>query len=136
MSMLELPDKQFMQLYLRVIELRFPTSQERRRYENCMKYRDRITPEEFAEIKRRIDKYDNTVRINRKKAKRLRDDNKVDWEGIEDAILMKKETFNVRLLVDDVEQVWPVTAFSYKAAKQMAIDAAIGDGKATTVKVL
>lgn len=130
MGILELPDQEFVKAYLRIVEVRFPTKSERRRYENIMQFRPRISKQDAARMQARLDVFDKRVRIKRKKGQQLRDieSNQVDWGGIEEKVFESKQTFEVPILVDGEEKKWPITAFSMKEARQMAIKGAYETG--------
>lgn len=114
---IELPDREFLHAYFRVIEVRLPTEAEKRRYENIINSRKKISKEESDVMLSRLAKYDGAVRINKKKEK------------------IEKQKFSVRLQVDGEEVTWMIYAFSMKEARKMAIDAAKENG-AFTVRVL
>ena len=130
MGILELPDHEFVQVYLKIIETRFPTKSERRRYENIQKYRPRISKQDADVMMARLAVFDRKVRIKRKKGQQLRDieSNQVDWGGIEEKVFESKQTFDVPLLVNGEEKRWPVTAFTMREARIMAIKAAYETG--------
>lgn len=134
MSLMELPDKEFIHLYLRVIATRLPTESEKRRYENCIKNRPRISIEEHSEMMKRLNKLDKQIRIKKVKSSKLRESDKVDWNQVE-AKVEEKQVFDVRMLIDGEEVIIPTTGFTYEGAKKLAIQAAYDNG-ATFVKAI
>lgn len=129
MGILELPDKEFLSAYLKIIGVRFPTKSERRRYENIQKHRPRISKADHDHMMARLAAFDKKVRIKTRKNQRLRDEgNSVDWQNITEKVFESKRDFLVPLLVNGEEKKWPVTAFSMKDAQDMAIKAAYETG--------
>ena len=130
MGILELPDHEFLKVYLRAIAVRMPTDSERRRYENIQKYRPRISKQDYDAMMARLAVYDRKVRIKHRRGQRLKDieSDHVDWVGIENKVFEKKQNFVVPLLVNGEEKQWPVTAFTMEGARKLAIQAAYDTG--------
>jgi len=130
MGLMELPDREFATLYLRVIATRFPTEAERRRYENILRARPRISPEEHRVMLARLAMYDKKVRVKKIKSQRLADyeSGAVNWEAVDEKAFEVRREFIVRLSVDGEEVNWKVTAFTMKEARALAIKAAHDTG--------
>jgi hypothetical protein len=129
MGILELPDKEFLSAYLKIIEVRFPTKSEKRRYENIQRHRPRISKADHDHMMARLDKFDKKVRIKSRKNQRIKDEgNTIDWQNITERVFESKQDFQVPLLVDGEEKRWLVTAFSMKEAQNSALQSAYDTG--------
>lgn len=102
---LELPDIIFEKLYLKIIDERFPTALEKRRYNNILNCRPRISEKEATTMKSRLDGFLKKIRIKKVKETKLREE---------------KQIFLVPLIVDGNQSFVEVNAFTYREACQSA----------------
>lgn len=103
-----------------------PTPQEQHRYEQWLDTRPRISKEESLKMLAKLARYDKKIKLRKVPTE---EGSSVNWDAVEKSVVVRKQVFNVRLQVDGEEVLWPTTAFTYNAAKKLAIRAAVEDTK-------
>ena len=109
-ELLKLSNVEFLKAYLDIIEERFPTPSEMLRYANVKRARPRISMDEAASIKARLEPFRSVENVDRR-------------------------SFKVRIAVDAEEMTWMVFASNKRQARGMARQAAREMG-AETYKIL